>query len=39
MSAAVRGLLSPFSVEITPRETTKLPPLSASCWTPARPST
>ena len=28
MSAAVRGLLSPFSVEITPRETTKLPPLS-----------
>ena len=28
MSAAVRGLLAPFSVEITPRETTKLPPLS-----------
>ena len=28
MSAAVRGLLTPFSVEITPRETTKLPPLS-----------
>ena len=28
MSAALRGLLAPFSVEITPRETTKLPPLS-----------
>jgi len=28
MSAAVRALLSPFSVEITPRETAKLPPLS-----------
>src|SRR6185312_10797155 len=29
MSAAVRALLSPFSVEITPRETAKLPPLSS----------
>jgi hypothetical protein len=28
MSGALRGLLAPFSVEITPRETTKLPPLS-----------
>jgi methylenetetrahydrofolate reductase (NADPH) len=28
VSAALRGLLTPFSVEITPRETTKLPPLS-----------
>ena len=28
MNAALRGLLNPFSVEITPRETTKLPPLS-----------
>ncbi len=28
MNTALRGLLTPFSVEITPRETTKLPPLS-----------
>jgi methylenetetrahydrofolate reductase (NADPH) len=28
MSAPLQGLLSPFSVEITPRETAKLPPLS-----------
>ncbi len=28
MNATLRGLLNPFSVEITPRETTKLPPLS-----------
>ncbi len=27
-AAALRGLLDPFSVEITPRETAKLPPLS-----------
>ena len=39
MSAAVRGLLSPFSVEITPRETTKLPPLSELARTRAPPST
>src|ERR671929_148089 len=28
VNAAVRGLLHPFSVEITPREATELPPLS-----------
>jgi methylenetetrahydrofolate reductase (NADPH) len=28
MNTVVRGLLTPFSVEITPRETTRLPPLS-----------
>ncbi len=28
MNAPLRGLLTPFSMEITPRETTKLPPLS-----------
>jgi methylenetetrahydrofolate reductase (NADPH) len=29
VNAALRGLLHPFSMEITPREATKLPPLSA----------
>ena len=37
--SAVRGLLTPFSVEITPRETDQAAAAVGASWTPARPST